>query len=87
MPEQSEWFAEQCLDSQTVSIRSEPVELYKILKFEGLANSGAEAKQLIDDGRVSVNGQAEYRRRRKIVDQDCIRFDSMHFRIVVDDAC
>jgi ribosome-associated protein len=66
----------------TVLIRSQPIELYKILKFEGFAASGAEAKQLIDDGYVRVNGESEFRRRRKIVDQDCIEIHNQQLRIV-----
>ena len=57
-----------------VVITKEPVELYKILKFEGLANTGGEAKLLIDDHQVTVNGQVETRRRKKIVDSDVIEF-------------
>lgn len=59
---------------RTVEITSEPVELYKILKFEGLAASGGEAKQLIADGYVRVNGQVETRKRKKIVAGDIIEF-------------
>ncbi|NND90535.1 MAG: RNA-binding S4 domain-containing protein [Granulosicoccus sp.] len=70
----------------TVVLRCQPVELYKILKFEGLAGSGAEAKQLIDDGQVRVNGQAEHRRRRKIVASDRIDYAGHQLLIVVDDA-
>lgn len=65
-------------------LRSEPVELYKILKFEGLAGSGAEAKLLIDDGLVQVNGEVELRRRRKIVNEDRIRFEGQLYRVVTD---
>jgi ribosome-associated protein len=57
-----------------VEISREPVELYKILKFEGLASSGAEAKLLIDDGQVVVNGEVETRRRKKILSGDTIEF-------------
>ncbi len=57
-----------------VKISREPVELYKILKFEGLASSGAEAKLLIDDGQVVVNGEVETRRRKKILSGDTIEF-------------
>lgn len=59
---------------RTVEITKEPVELYKILKFEGLVSTGGEAKLLIGDGQVSVNGECETRRRRKIVDGDIIEF-------------
>jgi len=54
----------------------EPVELYKILKFEGLASSGAEAKQFIEQGLVKVNGQLESRKRKKIYAGDVIEFES-----------
>jgi ribosome-associated protein len=59
---------------RTVGITKEPVELYKILKFEGLVGTGGEAKIVIDDGQVVVNGTVETRRRKKIVDGDVIEF-------------
>jgi ribosome-associated protein len=46
-------------------IKEEFVELYKILKFEGLADSGGMAKQFIADGLVIVNGEVETRKRKK----------------------
>lgn len=61
--------------TRPVILSSEPVELYKILKFESLVSSGAEAKLVIDDGLVSVNGLAEFRRRRKIRQNDTIEFN------------
>lgn len=57
-----------------VEINREPVELYKILKFEGLVTTGGEAKLLIGDGQVTVNGEVETRRRKKIVNGDVIEF-------------
>ena len=57
-----------------VEITREPVELYKILKFEGLVTTGGEAKLLIGDGQVTVNGETETRRRRKMVSGDVIEF-------------
>ena len=39
-----------------VEITKEPIELYKILKFENMVASGGEAKQVITEGRVLVNG-------------------------------
>ena len=59
---------------RTVQITREPVELYKILKFEGLVTTGGEAKLLIGDGQVTVNGAIETRRRKKIVNGDIIEF-------------
>ena len=55
-------------------INKEPVELYKILKFEGLTTTGGEAKLLIGDGQVTVNSEIETRRRRKMMSGDVIGF-------------
>lgn len=71
---------------RNVVLTHEPVELYKILKFESLASSGAEAKLIIDDGHVRVNGEIEYRRRRKIVRQDLIEIDGLSLKMIRDDA-
>lgn len=68
----------------TVCITRQPVELYKILKFEGLVDSGAQAKLVIDEGLVTVNCDVETRRRRKIVDGDCIVFADTQLDIVFE---
>lgn len=57
-----------------VIITREPIELYKILKFEGLVDSGGQAKTVIADGLVMVNGEVETRKRRKIVNGDTVIF-------------
>jgi len=57
-----------------ITLTQSPTELYKILKFEGLVASGAEAKQAIADGLVKVNGQTETRKRKKIVSGDIVSF-------------
>lgn len=72
--------------SQSVQLSHQPVELYKILKFEGLVASGAQAKLVIDDGQVSVNGQVETRRRRKIVHGDIIAFEDVALAIEFSEA-
>jgi ribosome-associated protein len=59
-----------------VEITSEPVELYKILKFEGMTSSGGEAKLVIEQGQVLVNGKVETRKRKKIISGDVIEFAS-----------
>ena len=64
-----------------VNISSEPVELCKILKFEGLVDSGGEGKLAIANGQVTVNGEIETRKRRKIVSGDVIVYGSETLRI------
>ena len=43
-----------------VKITEEPVELYKLLKFEGMVASGGEAKTVISEGQVLVNGEGRW---------------------------
>jgi ribosome-associated protein len=62
-------------------LESEFVELYKILKFEGLAESGGAAKQVIADGQVSVNGEIETRKRKKIIAGDKIKFSGQSIAV------
>ena len=60
---------------RVVEILSEPAELYKILKFEGMVATGGEAKMVISEGLVLVNGKVETRKRKKIVAGDTIEFE------------
>jgi ribosome-associated protein len=64
-----------------VDINKEPVELFKILKFEGIVGSGGQAKLVISDGQVTVNGEVETRKRRKIVAGDIIVFAEEELQI------
>ena len=66
---------------KTVEITKEPVELYKILKFEGWVSSGAEAKAAVAEGRVLLNGNVETQKRKKIVAGDTIEFANEIFKI------
>ena len=66
-----------------VEITKEPVELYKILKFEGIVSSGGEAKAVIDDGQVLVNGEIEKRKRKKIMSGDVIEFMNNEFKVLL----
>lgn len=66
---------------RVVEITREPVELYKILKFEGMVATGGEAKQAIAEGYVRVNGEVETRKRKKIFSGDTIEFERESIRI------
>ena len=57
-----------------IFINKEPVELFKVLKFEGLVASGGEAKMVIAEGMVFVNGEVETRKRKKMVVGDIVEF-------------
>jgi len=62
-----------------VALNKEPVELFKLIKLEGLAQSGGEAKKMIEDETVYVNGEVETRKRKKIVAGDIIKVGDDQF--------
>ena len=56
----------------TFPIHTEFIDLLQFLKATGIAATGGEAKMLVDEGLVEVNGQPESRRRRKLRLEDRI---------------
>lgn len=56
------------------SINTDYIELYKLLKRENLVASGGEAKYVISDGLVQVNGKTDTRKRMKIRSGDRVEF-------------
>ena len=67
---------------RVVEIEEEPIELYKILKFENMVQSGGEAKFVIAEGLVRVNGEVETRKSKKIFSGDIIEFEEEKIRII-----
>ena len=67
-----------------VLINKEPVELYKILKFEGIRSSGAEAKKAVADGCVKLNGELETQKRKKIVAGDIIEIEGESYQVQLE---
>jgi ribosome-associated protein len=54
------------------TLSSEYIELIKLLKLMGVAESGAQAKELVEEGEVLVNGEEELRKRRKLRSGDVV---------------
>ena len=52
-----------------------PIRLDQFLQIRQIAQSGGHAKLMIQDGEVSVNGEIEYRRRRKLDTGDVVSID------------
>ena len=69
------------LNMKVLEISNEPIELYKILKIEGMVSSGGAAKIEIGEGNVLVNGVVETRKRKKIVSGDIVEYRSEKVRI------
>jgi len=59
---------------ETVTINTEYIKLDQLLKWAGMASSGAEAKDLIKTGCVRVNGNTELQRGKKIRKGDRIQY-------------
>ena len=55
-----------------VSIRGESIRLGQALKLSGLAESGGEARALVEDGAVTVNAEVETRRGRQLRHGDVV---------------
>ena len=64
-----------------MEITEEPIELCRILKFENMVASGGEAKHVIAEGLVKVNGEVETRKRKKIFAGDIIEFGNEKIRL------
>ena len=69
-----------------VGIQQAPVELYKILKMENLVASGGEAKFVIADGLVTVNGDIETRKRKKIFPGDVVEFAGNKLQVILEEG-
>ena len=66
---------------QDVPIRDESIRLGQFLKLANLVESGAEAKPVIVDGLVSVNGEVETRRGRQLVLGDVVTLGGVSVRV------
>jgi ribosome-associated protein len=58
-----------------VIVRAVPIELCQFLKFGGLTGTGGEAKQVISQGLVTVNGAVETQKRKKLLAGDQVAYD------------
>ncbi|MCV7279448.1 RNA-binding S4 domain-containing protein [Mycolicibacterium flavescens] len=65
-----------------VAIRDGAIRLGQFLKLAALIDSGADAKTVIADGQVNVNGQVEHRRGRQLRSGDVVSFAGRSARVV-----
>ena len=64
-----------------ITIRDEFIRLGQALKLAGLVGSGVEAKIVIADGLVSVNGEVDTRRGRKLREGDVVSYEGESFTV------
>lgn len=60
---------------EQLSVGDRPINLTQVLKLSGLVAHGGEAKALISEGLVIVNGEVELRKRRKMAVGDVVRIE------------
>lgn len=63
-------------------LESEYIEMIKLLKLLGIAESGAEAKQIVESGDVAYNGSVDYRKRLKVRKNDQVSVHGVVINIV-----
>jgi ribosome-associated protein len=62
-------------------IRGESIRLGQALKLSGLADTGGEARALVEEGAVTVNGEVETRRGRQLRHGDVVALGDEALRI------
>ena len=67
---------------QEIKLRDEFIKLGQALKAAGLVGSGVDAKLVIHDGLVKVNGETEVQRGKKLYDGDVVTFEGETIHIV-----
>ena len=65
-----------------VAIAGDTIRLGQLLKLASLADSGGEARELVVEGAVSVNGEVETRRGRQLRRGDVVEAGAQAVRIV-----
>lgn len=64
-----------------ITIRDEFIKLGQALKLAGLVDSGVEAKIVIQDGEVKVNGEVEVQRGKKLHPGDEFAFQGQTIKV------
>ena len=66
---------------ETIKLKDDFIKLGQALKAANLVEDGVEAKYVIQDGLVSVNGEIDTRRGRKLYDGDIVLFKGQEIKI------
>lgn len=66
---------------EIIKLRDEYIKLGQALKASGMASSGLDAKMIILDGLVKVNGEIEYQRGKKLYEGDIVSYNGEDVKI------
>lgn len=67
---------------EEIKIRDEFIKLGQLLKLANLVQDGVEAKYAIADGLVTVNGEVDERRGRKVYEGDIVSYDGNEIKVI-----
>lgn len=70
---------------ETIKITTEFIKLQDLLKFASLVSTGGEAKIIIQDGEVKVNGEVCTQRGKKIRPGDDVVLNGQHYTVAYED--
>ncbi len=65
-----------------IRIKDEFIKLGQALKLAGVVDDGVQAKMVIQDGLVKVNGEVDDRRGRKVYVGDVISYDGQEIKVI-----
>ena len=66
---------------EIIKLREEYIKLGQALKAAGFVEDGVEAKIVINEGQVLVNGEVDTRRGRKLYENDIVSYDGKEIKI------
>ena len=66
---------------EEIKLRDEFIKLGQAIKAAGFVDSGVEAKDVIQEGLVFVNGEVDTRRGRKLYEGDVVSFENQTIKI------
>ena len=66
---------------EVIKLRDDFIKLGQALKAASLVGDGVEAKFVIQDGLVKVNGEVDTRRGRKLYDGDLVSYNGQEIRV------
>ncbi|MBE6972040.1 MAG: S4 domain-containing protein YaaA [Ruminococcaceae bacterium] len=70
---------------ETIKITTEFIKLQDLLKFASLVSTGGEAKIIIQEGEVKVNGEVCTQRGKKLRPGDVVTLDGQQFTVAYED--
>ncbi len=69
-----------------IQLAQQPIELCKLLKVADFVSGGGEAKVVISEGYVLLNGEVEFQKRKKIYHNDIVEFNGEVIQVIVNEA-